>query len=103
MTELWIPITLASAFLQNLRSAVQKHLKGVMGTTGATFVRFGFGMPFALVFVGFLHWAVGYPLPAPSTAFLGWVVVGGLGQIIATFLLVHLFSFRNFAVGTASA
>ena len=101
MTELWIPITLASAFLQNLRSAAQKHLKGVMGTTGATFVRFGFGVPFALAFVGFLHWALAYPLPQPGTAFFGWVVVGGLGQIIATFLLVHLFSFRNFAVGTA--
>ena len=49
--ELWIPITVAAAFLQNLRSAAQKHLKGVMGTTGATFVRFGFGLPFALLFV----------------------------------------------------
>ena len=28
-------------------------------------------------------------------------MLGGLGQIAATFLLVHLFSFRNFAVGTA--
>ena len=37
--ELWIPITIAAAFLQNLRSAGQKHLKSVMGTSGATFVR----------------------------------------------------------------
>ena len=57
--SLWIPITIAAAFLQNVRSALQKNLKGVMGTTGATFVRFGFGMPFALAFVGFLHWALG--------------------------------------------
>ena len=56
---LWIPITIAAAFLQNLRSVVQKHLKGVMGTTGATFVRFGFGFPFALAFVGVLHFVVG--------------------------------------------
>ena len=27
--------------------------------------------------------------------------VGGLAQIFGTFLLVYLFSFRNFAVGTA--
>ena len=46
--SLWIPITIAAAFLQNVRSALQKHLKGVMGTTGATFVRFGYGFPFAL-------------------------------------------------------
>jgi drug/metabolite transporter (DMT)-like permease len=29
------------------------------------------------------------------------MVLGGICQIAATFLLVHLFSFRNFAVGTA--
>ena len=28
-------------------------------------------------------------------------MLGALGQIVATFLLIHLFSFRNFAVGTA--
>ncbi len=99
--ELWIPITIAAAFLQNLRSAVQKHLKGVMGTTGATFVRFGFGFPFALLFVGVLHFWAGYPLPGFNAEFFAWAVLGGVGQIAATFLLVHLFSFRNFAVGTA--
>jgi drug/metabolite transporter (DMT)-like permease len=99
--ELWIPITIAAAFLQNVRSAMQKHLKGVMGTTGATFVRFGFGVPFALLFVAVLHFGVGYDLPSPNAPFLAWTAVGGLGQIGGTFLLVYLFSFRNFAVGTA--
>jgi drug/metabolite transporter (DMT)-like permease len=99
--ELWIPITIAAAFLQNLRSAAQKHLKGVMGTTGATFVRFGFGFPFALIFVAVLYWLAGYSLPALNAAFFGWALLGALGQIVATFLLIHLFSFRNFAVGTA--
>ncbi|PWK68434.1 DMT family transporter [Aminobacter sp. AP02] len=98
---LWIPITIAAAFLQNLRSVVQKHLKGVMGTTGATFVRFGFGFPFALAFVGVLHLVVGYPLPSLNATFFAWAILGGIGQIAATFLLIHLFSFRNFAVGTA--
>ena len=99
--ELWIPITIAAAFLQNLRSAAQKHLKAVMGTTGATFVRFGFGLPFAVIFLAALHLAAGYPVPGPNRMFLGWVVIGALGQIGATFLLIHLFSHRNFAVGTA--
>jgi drug/metabolite transporter (DMT)-like permease len=99
--ELWIPITIGAAFLQNLRSAVQKHLKGVMGTTGATFVRFGFGLPFALMFVALLHLGRGDPLPVPNPAFFGWAVIGGLAQIGGTALLVHLFSFRNFTVGTA--
>ena len=99
--ELWIPITIAAAFLQNLRSAAQKHLKAVMGTTGATFVRFGFGLPFAVLFLAALHFGVGYRVPAANTAFIGWVVVGALSQIAGTFLLIHLFSHRNFAVGTA--
>jgi drug/metabolite transporter (DMT)-like permease len=99
--ELWIPITIAAAFLQNIRSAMQKHLKGMMGTTGATFVRFGFGFPFALLFVWVLNRMAGYELPPLNPPFFAWAMIGGLGQIAATFLLVHLFSFRNFAVGTA--
>jgi drug/metabolite transporter (DMT)-like permease len=99
--ELWIPITIAAAFLQNLRSTAQKHLKGVMGTTGATFVRFGFGLPFAALFVLGLRYLADFPYAAPNGVFAMWVVVGALAQIGATFLLIHLFSFRNFAVGTA--
>ena len=99
--ELWIPITLVAAFLQNIRSAMQKHLKGVMGTTGATFVRFGFGFPFALIFVAALHWGAGMPVPALNGEFVFWALLGGVSQITATLLLVYLFSFRNFTVGTA--
>jgi drug/metabolite transporter (DMT)-like permease len=99
--ELWIPITIAAAFLQNIRSSLQKHLKGAMGTTGATFVRFGFGMPFVLILVAVLHFRIGYAFPPVGPRFLAWMALGALGQIGATFLLVHLFSFRNFAVGTA--
>lgn len=99
--ELWIAITIAAAFLQNLRSAAQKHLKAVMGTTGATFVRFGFGLPFALACVAALAFIAGQDVPSPNAAFLAWIVLGAFGQIGATFLLIHLFSFRNFAVGTA--
>ncbi|ASY61541.1 hypothetical protein SJ05684_c00680 [Sinorhizobium sojae CCBAU 05684] len=98
--ETWVLITIAAAFLQNVRSAMQKHLKGVMGTTGATFVRFGFGLPFALLYLALL-WQAGHALPVPDGTFLLWATIGGMAQIAATFLLVHLFSFRNFAVGTA--
>jgi drug/metabolite transporter (DMT)-like permease len=97
----WIIITFLSAFLQNLRSSLQKHLKGKMGTTGATFVRFGFGVPFAILYLAILAIALDRPLPVPDLHFLLWTLTGGFSQIAATFLLVHLFSFRNFAVGTA--
>ncbi len=72
-----------------------------MGTTGATFVRFGFGLPFAVLFVLGLYFLAGIPFAQPNGTFLAWVLVGGLGQIGAQFLLIYLFSFRNFAVGTA--
>lgn len=99
--ETWVLITVAAAFLQNIRSTLQKHLKGVMGTTGATFVRFGFGVPFAMVFVGLLNQVMGYEIPALNWSFAFWVVIAALAQIAAQALLVHMFSFRNFAVGTA--
>ena len=99
--ELWIALTLAAAFLQNLRSATQKHLKSVMGTTGATFVRFGFGLPFALLFLWLTATVGGQAVPALNPSFLLWCATGALSQIAGTFCLVHLFSFRNFAVGTA--
>ena len=49
MIELWIPITVVAAFMQNLRSALQKHLKAKLSTGGATYVRFLFALPFAAV------------------------------------------------------
>lgn len=99
--ELWIPITIAAAFLQNLRSALQKHLQGKLGTRGASFVRFGYGFPVAILYVLSLHYLAGYPFPALNWTFAIWAVIGGLAQIFATIMLVHLFSLRNFAVGTA--
>ncbi|AYC99467.1 DMT family transporter [Neorhizobium sp. NCHU2750] len=99
--ELWIPITIAAAFLQNLRSALQKHLQGKLGTRGASFVRFGYGFPVAILYVVLLHLIAGYSFPHLNLDFAIWAIVGGLAQIFATIMLVHLFSLRNFAVGTA--
>lgn len=97
----WIPITIAAAFAQNLRSGLQKRLKGRMGTTGATFVRFGFGLPFALLYLALVTALAGETIPAPTSIFLLSALAGGLAQIGGTFLLVYLFGFRNFVVGTA--
>ena len=99
--ETWVVITVAAAFLQNVRSTLQKYLKGRIGTTGATFVRFGYGLPFAFLFLGILYYGAGYPLPRLHSTFAGWVVLAALAQIFAQALLIHLFSYRNFAVGTA--
>jgi len=98
--EIWIPITIVAAFCQNLRSALQKHLKGKLSTGGATYVRFLYAWPFAILYVVGLNTWGEMPIPEIKGLFLLYCVLGGLSQIIFTGLLVWLFSFRNFAVGT---
>lgn len=100
MFELWIPFTIAAAFFQNLRSALQKHLKSRLSTAGAAYVRFFYAWPFAVVYVWGLARFGGFDVPAVNPTFLMYCFLGGLSQIIFTFLLIWLFSFRNFAVGT---
>ncbi len=99
--ELWVYITIGAAFLQNFRTAMQKRLTGRLSTTGATFVRFGFGFPFAIVYVFVLHHGFGMAWPQPHLMFALYGAAGGLAQIFGTFLLLHLLSYRNFVVGTA--
>lgn len=99
--ELWIPITIFAAFMQNLRSVLQKHLTAKLSTSGATFTRFVFGVPIAILYLAAVVTLTDAPLPTITPRFLFFVVSIGLSQILATALLVYLFSFRNFAVGTA--
>ena len=99
--ELWIPITIAAAFLQNLRSVFQKQLKGALSTGGATFSRFVFALPLAIVYALVLWHTHDGARPVLNAVFLAYCAVGGVAQIVATGLLVALFSHRNFAVGTA--
>ena len=99
--ELWVPITFAAAFMQNLRSALQKHLRGRLSTSGATFCRFVYAVPLALAYVVLLGEGCGLDWPDPNLRFALFAMLGGVAQITATALLVHLFSLRNFAVGTA--
>jgi drug/metabolite transporter (DMT)-like permease len=98
--QLWIPITIFAAFCQNMRSALQKHLRGRLSTSGATFSRFFYAVPFAALYATLLAVLAGFPVPRPNPAFVGYALLGGLTQIIATALLLYLFGFRNFAVGT---
>ncbi|MEE2717913.1 MAG: DMT family transporter [SAR324 cluster bacterium] len=95
----WIPITLAAAFFQNLRSALQKHLKGQLSDVAATTTRFFYAWPLALLYLWGLLSFTGQPLPAITPAFWVYLVLGSVSQILFTFLLIWLFSFRNFAVG----
>ena len=98
--EAWIPITIFAAFFQNVRSALQKHLKGRLSDTGAGYVRFFYALPFVLLYLGVLHFVFAFPLPATSVRFFVLCLLGGICQILFTVLLLWMFSFRSFAVGT---
>lgn len=101
MIPLWIPATIAAAFLQNLRSAMQKSLKGRLSTAGAAYARFVYAWPFALVYLlALLTCVEGANLPETSRAFWIYCAVGGLSQILFTVVLLWMFSFQSFAVGT---
>lgn len=99
--EIWVPITIVAAFIQNVRSATQKHLKGMVGTTGVTFVRFGFGFPFALLFVVIMHLGIGWQLPQLNSTFLTWIAIAAYTQMAGQIFLIKAFSFSNFTVVTA--
>jgi drug/metabolite transporter (DMT)-like permease len=98
--ELWIPLTIAAAFFQNIRSAMQKHLKGKLSTLGAAYVRFVYAWPIALVYFFAVVYIEGQPLPGLHSGFLFYALFGGICQIMFTVFLLWLFSFHNFAVGT---
>ena len=100
LMELWVILSIAAAFLQNLRSVLQKHLKARLSNWGATSARFVFAAPLAALIVAGLSLLRDTAPPTPDFVFFTYACIGGLAQIAATALLLNLFSFRNFTVGT---
>ena len=97
---LWIPITIFAALCQNIRTTMQQKIRGLLSVDGANFVRYLYGAPLALGMLAFLVWGTGRAVPMLSLGFLIWVTIAGVAQIVATSLMIHAFSLRNYAVGT---
>jgi len=102
----WIVFTLFAALMQAVRTAGQKELTSNLSPMSVTLVRYLFGLPFVFIYLIFLFrestldavlQAVG------NQRFLIYALLAGIAQIVATVLLVKVFSFRNFAVGTSFA
>jgi drug/metabolite transporter (DMT)-like permease len=98
---LWIPATLAAAAAQTARNAMQRHLTDTLGTVGATQVRFLYGLPFALLFLPLVLTLTGERLPAPNAAFMGFVAMGAVTQVLATALMLAAMRERSFSLVTA--
>jgi len=97
----WIPITLAAAAFQTARNVLQRSLTGPLSQLGATYTRFLFGFPFALLYAAGVFALADVPLPSPGLAFFGWAALGGVAQIFGTAFLLRLFTLRNFSTGIA--
>lgn len=93
--------TLVAAVAQTARNAAQAGLTREIGTLGATQVRFLFGLPFAVIFLGLAAWGMGEAPPALTAGSLGYAALGALAQIGATALMLMTMQSRSFAVTTA--
>ena len=100
---MWIPITLAAATFQILRTARQHDLKRVLDVVPAGFVRYAYGFPLAVMASIVTFGLAGADLPHPPTRF--WPIIAGAGvaQILGTIALLQSFRMRDFAVGTVYA
>jgi drug/metabolite transporter (DMT)-like permease len=100
---MWIPITLAAATFQILRTSRQHVLRSVLSLNGAGFVRYAYGFPLALVVSAITFGLFGATLPSPPTRF--WLILAGAGsaQILGTVALLRAFDLRDFAIGTVYA
>ncbi len=101
IAHLWVVFTLLGAVGQTARNAMQRELTSRLGALGATLVRFLFGFPFALLFLGIALSVTGQALPQVNLSFALWTLVGALTQIAATALMLKTMEQRSFVVSVA--
>lgn len=100
MPELWIIVTFLAAAFQTVRFMLQKVLAtSTLSPAGATFSRFIYSAPFIALLLVLYMQTTNASLPALTTRFWGFGLLGGTAQILATVCVVALFKERNFAVG----
>ena len=90
------------AFFQNLRSTLQKKLNQKISTIASTYVRFAFALPFgAILFFLYFQYVRVVQEVLSQKNFVFNVFLASVFQIIFTFVLLYLFRFANFVVGTS--
>jgi drug/metabolite transporter (DMT)-like permease len=97
----WIVFTIAAAAAQSARNAMQRELTSVLGTVGATQVRFLYGLPFGIVFLVVALAITGDRLPTFAPVSVAWTAAGALAQVVATALMLAAMKERSFVVTTA--
>lgn len=97
---LWVPITLAAASFQILRTSRQHQLRSTLSTASAGYVRYLYGAPLALLLSAVVFGLLGHAVPSVPMRFWPTITFAGVAQIVATIALLRAFKLRNFAVGT---
>jgi drug/metabolite transporter (DMT)-like permease len=98
---LWVVFTVLASSAQTARNAMQSDLVSSVGTGGATYVRFLFGLPFVVIFLAVEWLATGVAAPMPDARALAWCATGALAQVIATALMLMAMQARSFVVTIA--
>jgi drug/metabolite transporter (DMT)-like permease len=98
---LWIPVTLAGAAAQVVRNGLQASLTTSLGALGAAYVRFLFGLPFAVVLWLATLWVSGSASPDMTAIAWRWSFIGAVAQIAATALMLVVMQRRAFGVAYA--
>ncbi len=100
---MWIPITLAAATFQILRTSRQHRLRSMLSVNGAGFVRYAYGFPLAVLVAVVTFGLAGEPIPEIPWRFWPIITGAGVAQILGTLALLRAFDLRDFAIGTVYA
>ena len=95
---LWIPIALAAAAAQTVRNAVQRGVTRTAGLLPATFIRFFYGLPFAVAMLAGIALLSPAAIPKASAGFVAWVMLGAVCQIVAMVFFLAAMAQRSFVV-----
>ena len=98
----WVIFTILAAFFQNLRTSLQKRLNKNLSLVASAYVRFAFALPFAFIifFINFRSLDI-VQIILDQNNFIYYTFLGAIFQVIFTLLLLYLFKFSNFVVGTS--
>ena len=96
---IWVALTVLAAFMQSVRTAGQKRLAESLDVVIVSWVRFLFGLPFAVLF---FIWLVPdtFEFGTLSGRYWLFVLIIACSQLLATLLAVILLGRRNFAIGS---
>src|SRR5262245_3146684 len=100
MEHFWIFLAVLGALLQAIRTAAQRDLNKHLSTLATTYVRSLFGLPILVVYLATIVAITGEGAPPLKADYLAFTLAGAMTQVVATMLLIRMFTLRSFAVGT---